>query len=116
MKKSKLYFKFLVIMLLTNILVACTDNNGNPVDFMPWVDGFLFGWEAGDAGSFTDIFSAIGKIVGGPYGWAAGIIGTAVPVYVKTRKTNKGLEAKIAELICDASQSNPSPEYIVKPS
>jgi len=88
----KLVIRFLFLLILTNILVACQNPSGVEVDAWTWVEGYLFGWEEGDTGNFTALLSTIGNMVGGPYGWIAGIVGTAVPVYVKTRKTKKGLE------------------------
>ena len=89
--KLKLVFRFLVILVITNLLVACSNPQGVEVPFTQWVEGALFGWGDGEPGNFGAIFSTLASAIGGPYGWAAGIIGTAVPAYVTARKKKQGI-------------------------
>lgn len=88
-------FKFLLIVIVTNLLVACENPAGEPVSMGEFVSGFLFGWGEGDAGNFGNILTTLATVIGGPYGWAAGIIGTALPAGVAAYKKNKGIQGVV---------------------
>lgn len=91
--KLKTVIRFFTLCIITNILVACTGPDGvTQVSFAEWLFQTGPAYEGHDGTApFTTFFTSVGAILTGPYGIAAGIIGTGVPAFMKAKKTGDGI-------------------------
>lgn len=72
---TKLVFAACVI----NLLIGCTNGQGNNVPWWQWMFGPASDGSAGHAGSFL---TTVGQVLGGPWGYALAGVGAATgPVY-----------------------------------
>lgn len=87
------FLKFILLCVVTNLLVACVGPDG-ATSVTPWEwwtnSGPAYNGFDGTA-PFTTLFSAVGSLLTGPYGVAAGIIGVGIPAYAKNKKKDSGI-------------------------
>lgn len=91
--KLQTILRFLIICIATNLLIACKGPDGvTDVSFADWLmrTGPAYEGTEGTA-PFTTFFTSVSAILTGPYGIAAGIIGTGVPAFMKAKKTGDGI-------------------------
>lgn len=91
--KSKTLFitKIVIAAVLINLLIACTDANGNNVSWVHWMFAPDASGGSGNAGAFL---TSVGQALGGPWGYAlAGVGASATPIYkwFKHEKSAAGL-------------------------
>ena len=79
--KAKVWYmaKFVFAACVINMLIGCTNGQGNTIPWWEWLFAPASDGSAGHAGSFL---TTIGQILGGPWGYAlAGAGASATPVY-----------------------------------
>lgn len=79
--KSKIWFitKFVLMACVINLLIACTNSQGQDIGWVEWMFKPEGGETTGHLGSFL---SSVGQIVGGPWGYAlAGVGAATAPAY-----------------------------------
>jgi len=78
--KSKIWYvtKLLILAVVINLLLACTDSGGNDISIMDW----WFAPSDDGGANVGNLLTAVGAALGGPWGYALAGAGAATgPVY-----------------------------------